>query len=100
NQFHLESLTTAVCTDTILDQTPPKHSNFDTFTGTGVGRFNGVSGYNISFVFTDAGEPGGQGNGSNNPPDTAFYLITSPDGTQTILGPIVGNLQQGNHQAH
>jgi hypothetical protein len=92
NQFHLESLTSATCTDDLnINQRPPWHSNFDTFTGTGVGRFNGTSGYTINFIFTDYGEPGSD--------DTALYWILAPDGS-TVLGPVFGKLQQGNHQAH
>jgi hypothetical protein len=98
SQFHLETLTSAVCTDDPnIDQKPPKKSNFDTFTGTGVGRYNGVSGYTINFIFVDAGEPGG--NVGNTPHDTAFYWILDSGGN-TVLGPVFGELQQGNHQAH
>jgi len=34
NRFHLDELTAAICTDTLIDQTPPKHAPFDTFFGT------------------------------------------------------------------
>lgn len=90
NRFHLTDLTTANCPDdpTIAPDPPP--AGFDTFIGTGVGRFNGAPGYCIAFTLTDAGEPGVD--------DNADFLITDCAGT-TILD--VGNeLTFGNHQAH
>jgi len=92
SQFHLESLTSATCTDDPnVTQKPPWHSNFDKFVGVGVGSYNGQPGYTINFIFTDSGEPGSD--------DTALYWILAPNGS-TVLGPVWGKLQQGNHQAH
>ncbi len=92
NQFHLEQLLTATCTDSeLIDQTPPGHSPFDTFIGTGIGRCNGVSGAEISFTFVDGGEPGFRF-------DTVEIEITGcPDGLSLSVS---GNLKKGNHQAH
>ncbi len=57
HRFHLEQLTSAICTeDPDIDQTPPGHSPFDTFIGEGIGRGNGVSGALISFTFVDGGK--------------------------------------------
>jgi phosphatidylserine decarboxylase len=110
SQFHLESLTTAGCTDDpTFEPKPPKSTTFDTYGGpvlgqfaVGTGRYNGTSGYIINFQLTDAGEPGTG--------DRACYLITSPTGTvvlgqqnssgQFIAVPICGLLQRGNHQSH
>jgi hypothetical protein len=91
NRFHLEQLTSAICTeDPEIDQTPPGHSPFDTFIGEGIGRCNGVSGAAITFTFVDAGEPGKN--------DTATIEITGcPDGLALSVS---GNLKKGNHQAH
>ena len=47
-------------------------------------------GWYISFIFTDAGEPGIA--------DTAQITILDPDGRQVLE--IAGPLTFGNHQAH
>jgi hypothetical protein len=60
NNFHLEELLTATCTDDpTIDQRPPGHSPFDTFIGTGIGRCNGESGALISFTFVRRARPVG-----------------------------------------
>jgi hypothetical protein len=93
NRFHLEELLTATCTeDPAIDQTPPGHSPFDTFIGTGIGRCNGESGALIEFTFVDGGEPGFKH-------DTASIEITNcPAGVGDLL--VSGPLKKGNHQAH
>ncbi len=89
-RFHLEDLTSAMCIDNPdIDEAPPV-AGFDTFVGTGFGRLNGVSGAAISFTFTDAGEPGKNG-------DTATVSITPPGGAPIVVS---GTLMNGNHQAH
>lgn len=90
NRFHLEQLYTASCSNdpSINAEQPP--APFNTFTGSGVGRFNGVSGATIDFVFTDAGEPGLN--------DLAVYTIRDADGTLILTAS--GNLDKGNQQAH
>ncbi|MEN9881150.1 MAG: hypothetical protein RLZZ308_333, partial [Candidatus Parcubacteria bacterium] len=90
--FHLETLTSAVCTKN-GDPSPPKNTSngFNTFTGGGVGRYDGTSGATVSFVFTDNGEPGRK--------DTSSYLIKDVNGV-TVLQVSAKNLDQGNHQAH
>ena len=55
-----------------------------------MGRFNGVSGATIDFVFTDAGEPGLN--------DLAVYTIRDADGNLILTAS--GNLDKGNQQAH
>ncbi|MDP3940943.1 MAG: hypothetical protein Q8Q49_01395 [bacterium] len=87
NKFHLESLTTAVCSDTALDEQQPV-AGFDTYKGTGTGRLNGVSGATAKWVFTDDGEPGVN--------DTARIVISDGVNTYTFSG----DLKNGNHQAH
>jgi Dictyostelium (slime mold) repeat len=90
NHFHMEELLTAVCTDDPSIAPPPPPAGFDTYTGTGTGRCNGADGATISFVFTDAGEPGKF--------DTAEIQISGcpSGGGITVSGP----LKKGNHQAH
>ena len=90
NKFHLEGLTTAVCSDDpAIDPKNPKAS-FDTYEGMGMGRFNGVSGATAHWIFTDAGEPGKL--------DIARILIKDA-GNNTVLT-VSGNLKNGNQQAH
>lgn len=88
NKFHLESLTSALCSNNpSLDEQQPV-AGFDTYKGTGTGRLNGVSGATAKWVFTDAGEPGVN--------DYATISITDGVNTYTFSG----NLQNGNQQAH
>ncbi|MEK7642426.1 MAG: hypothetical protein AAB392_01385 [Patescibacteria group bacterium] len=93
NNFHLTSLDTASCSDTPNIDSGKPNADFDTITGTGTGRFNGVDGATVSFVFTDAGEPGRN--------DTAQMIIT-PFGSGTPVLNISGALMLnfGNQQAH
>ena len=91
DNFHLTTLTKAVCTDTGLIQQPPKSSNFDTFDGAGTGTFNGQPAQ-ITFTFTDAGEPGTN--------DTAMIFIKLTGTGQTVLTCNTAPLTFGNHQAH
>ena len=90
NHFHLEQLTSALCTDSPLITPNPPDADFDTFTGAGNGRYNGVSGATAEWVFTDAGE-GGSG-------DTATITIWDADGDEVLN--VSGFLTFGNHQAH
>ncbi len=88
NKFHLESLTTAVCSNNpLLDEEQPV-AGFDTYKGTGTGRLNGVSGATAEWEFTDDGEPGVD--------DHARIKITLGVNTYTFFG----SLTNGNHQAH
>ncbi|RZL89612.1 MAG: hypothetical protein EOP82_18925 [Variovorax sp.] len=89
DNFHLTTLTKAVCTDTAAIQQPPS-APFDTFDGAGTGTFNGQPAA-ITFTFTDGGEPG-------NPNDTALFIITQAG--QTVVSCGEAPLTFGNHQAH
>jgi CSLREA domain-containing protein len=90
DKFHLEQLTWAYCADnpTIGEHNPK--AGFDTYRGIGYGRYNGVSGYQISFMFDDAGEPGTK--------DSARITIWDPQGNVVLT--VSGALEKGNHQAH
>jgi hypothetical protein len=90
NRFHLEDLTSAVCTDNPAEDQLPRVAPIDTFDGVGVGRYNGMSGYNIVFRLTDFGEPGSD--------DIARFHITDPGGATVLL--VSNHLDMGNHQAH
>jgi hypothetical protein len=90
NKFHLETLTSAICThDPNISPNPPA-AGFDTYIGEGVGRYNGVSGYTAKWTFTDAGEPG----------KNDFATIEIFDPSNVSVGTFTGNLKHGNHQAH
>lgn len=90
NNFHMDQLTSAVCTDDpAINQKPPA-APFDTFTGKGTGKLNGISGAKIEFVFVDAGEPGTK--------DKATMKIW--DKANNLVLEVSGFLQKGNHQAH
>jgi hypothetical protein len=87
NNFHLTTLTSALCPNDPAIAPQPPNADFDTFIGTGVGTCNGGAAA-IEFTLTDAGEPGTK--------DTASYRIT---GSCTLtVGPAF--LNKGNQQAH
>ena len=90
NKFHLESLTSASCSDDPSIAPEPPAAGFDTYHGSGTGRYNGVSGYTAEWTFLDAGEPGKN--------DIAKIIITAPDSSVVLA--VSGNLANGNHQAH
>lgn len=90
NKFHLESLTSALCSnDPSLDEEQPV-AGFDTYEGKGTGRYNGVSGYTAKWKFTDDGEPG----------TTDYATISIFDPLNVLVQTFTGNLKNGNHQAH
>jgi hypothetical protein len=90
NNFHLEQVTAMVCYDDPALNPLPRPAPFDTLVGQGIGRFNGVSGYHVSFMFTDNGEPGTT--------DFAQIEIRDPQGRLVLF--VSGNLHNGNQQAH
>lgn len=93
NKFHLTSLTSRTCLDSPNINPHPPAANFDTFIGTGVGKFNGQDGWLIEFRLTDAGEPGRNDTWSltirQTSSSTPVLEVTEP---KTLSG--------GNHQAH
>jgi len=91
HQFHLDQLTTAYCSnDPALQPSPGDTVDMDTYTGSGTGTLDGVPGATISFVFTDAGEPGSS--------DLAAYTIRDANGNLVLTAS--GLLTFGNQQAH
>ncbi len=90
NKFHLERLTSANCTkDPSINAEQPS-SSFNTYLGTGNGRYNGVSGATATWTFTDGGEPGRR--------DRATIVIKNAAG-QVVLS-VSGTISNGNQQAH
>ena len=90
NRFHLESLTTASCTDNPAIVPNPPAAGFDTYVGNGTGRYNGVPGATTHWIFSDAGEPGSS--------DSATIHVWDAGGSLVLS--VSGNLDRGNHQAH
>jgi len=89
-RFHLDALTSASCSDDpSLDERPPV-AGFDTYVGSGTGRYNGVPGASATWTFTDGGEPGR---------NDSVRIVIIDAGGRTVLS-IEGNLISGNHQAH
>ncbi|HUE90026.1 MAG TPA: thrombospondin type 3 repeat-containing protein [Vicinamibacterales bacterium] len=86
NNFHLTSLTSALCIDDEAIAPNPPAAGFDTFFGKGTGTCNGQPA-SVEFTFTDAGEPGKN--------DTAKIVIS---GACSLT--VSGNLSNGNQQAH
>lgn len=90
NRFHLETLTSAYCSDDHAIVSTPPAAEFDTYEGKGAGRLNGVAGATAEWTFTDAGEPGRN--------DTARIVIKDASGTVVLS--VSGKLAGGNHQSH
>lgn len=90
NKFHLESLTSASCSDDPNISEGKPVAGFDTYIASGIGRYNGVDGATIEFELTDAGEPG----------KNDFAQIKITDAGSTVVLDVSGNLDRGNHQAH
>lgn len=86
NNFHLESLDFARCTDDPTITPDPPAASFDTYEGRGTGRCNGLPA-SIEWIFTDAGEPG-----------TGDHERVTITGACTLF--VSGFLNDGNHQAH
>lgn len=90
NKWHLENLTSATClNDPDLNECPPC-AGFDTYIGSGLGRYNGVSGARADWTFTDDGEPGTH--------DHFDIVIMDVNGNVVLA--VSGFLDGGNHQAH
>ena len=87
-RFHLETLETARCSDNPAIANA-QNALFDTYAGSGSGRYNGAAGASASWRFVDAGEPGRN--------DTAQIVIKDAGGN-TVLN-ATATLSKGNHQA-
>ena len=90
NRFHLETITSAACTDDpAIGPTPPT-AGFDVHKGKGTGRYNGQGGATAEWTFTDAGEPG----------RNDIAQIEIKNSSNIIVLSVTGTLQNGNQQAH
>jgi hypothetical protein len=85
--FELTRVTDAVCRDDSEIDPGRPFANFDTYHGEGQGRLDGQEGARAKWMFTDAGEPGGD--------DQAEIAVYGPDGDLVleVSGPIARNHQ-------
>jgi len=90
NKFHLDTLTGASCTDNPAITPNPPAAGFDTYSGSGSGRYNGTPGATAQWTFTDAGEPGTN--------DTVTLQVK--DAAGNVVLDVSGTLSGGNIQAH
>ena len=90
NRFHLETLTSAACSDDPSIGAHQPVAGFDVYKGKGTGRFNGQPGASAEWTFTDAGEPGRDDS----------VQIEIRNSSNIIVLSATGNLQSGNQQAH
>ena len=91
NKFHLESLSSASCSDDPSIDPGKPFAKFDTHKGKGTRKLNGIPGATAEWIFTDAGEPGDN--------DSASILIKDKNG-KVVLDISDASLLKGNHQAH
>ena len=89
NRFHLTELTAAACTDDAAISEGKPVAGFDTYRGSGIGRYNGVDGAVAEWTATDAGEPG----------KADRFRIRITVGATVVLD-ASGSLVNGNQQAH
>jgi hypothetical protein len=92
--FHLDKLTSATCYyDPNINPAPPP-ADFNTYVGTGTGKYNNVPGASAEWTFTDAGQPGINSR-------IKRLKITDANGNLIVFVPEPGHtLDNGAHQAH
>lgn len=88
NGWHLEAVSSSVCSDNKAINPGQPTANFDTITGSGTGRCQGGGTATATWKASDAGEPGTS--------DTFEITITGA----CQLSKTTGTLDRGNHQAH
>ena len=92
NHFHLLDLTyVSSYADKLGGPQPPPKTVENVLIGKGTGRYNGVDGAIINFVFTDRGEPG---------INDAVQMYIWDSGGNLVLSVDYATLQFGNHQSH
>jgi 3D (Asp-Asp-Asp) domain-containing protein len=92
HRFHLDSMDSALCQDSVDIGPEPPVAGFDTHIGRGTGSYDGVSGATAEWTFTDAGEPGQN--------DTVTITIKDAGSNVVLAITKPANLRNGNHQAH
>jgi hypothetical protein len=90
HHFHLDTLTGASCSEDPSFSEGQPAAGFNTYQGTGTGKFDGASGATAQWTLTDHGEPGSS--------DTASFKVT--DAAGNVVLNVTGTLTGGNIQAH
>lgn len=91
HHFHMDTLTSAVCT---LNGNPvPPKAPVNTIVASGVGEFDNVTGFTVQFTLIDNGEPGTN--------DKAGFMVfeTANPGNVVLAFPVM-TVTTGNIQAH
>jgi hypothetical protein len=89
--FYLQTLTSVFCGDNPAFAPTTSATGFDTYAGSGSGRYNGdgLAGATATWTFTDAGRPG---------TNDSVKLISKNAAGSTVLS-VAGNLARGDHEA-
>jgi hypothetical protein len=91
HKFHLTGLTSANCVDDpAIVPDPPRNTGLDTYTGSGVGNYDGAPNATAQWTFTDGGEPGRKDRMKIRILDAGGHVVLNVD------GPLNG----GNQQMH
>lgn len=88
-RFHLEAMTSSLCTDDPAIQPDAPGAPFDTCRGAGTGRYNDEEDATVEWTFTDAGASGVE--------DRA--VMTVRDAAGEVLLDVSATLTYGNHEA-
>jgi hypothetical protein len=96
SHFHMTGADTTNCSDSNPLVPNANGASFDTITGTGHGRYNGMPGATVQWKFTDNGEPGTLDHGEITVFDQFGVPVLCAQG-DLLTGPLAG---EGNYQAH
>lgn len=89
-KFHLTEIAEPTCSNSATISEGKPFAGFDTYSGSGTGRYKGVDGATAEWTLTDAGEPGKR--------DTFRIKVTTAGGNVVLNA--TGKLSAGNNQAH
>jgi hypothetical protein len=102
NHFHMDQITSAVCTLVPPPPNPPT-APVNRIDGTGLGSYNNVEGYTVVFTLIDHGEPGAKAG------DASGFKVCRTDPANPKMCAIPANIvldvpleiiENGNIQAH
>jgi hypothetical protein len=100
NHFHMDKITSAVCTLSGIAPNPPT-APVNRIDATGIGSYNGVEGYTVVFTLWDHGEPGVNDEAGftvcQTDPANPKSCSTSPN---IVLSVSLQPVTTGNVQAH
>jgi len=100
NHFHMNTITSAVCTIAGIPPNPPK-ANVNRIDATGTGSYNGTDGYTVVFTLWDHSEPGVNDEAGfvvcQTDPAHPNSCATSPN---IVLSVPLQPVSTGNVQAH